>query len=323
MTQRLDIGHRLLIPLDGSALATLTLLRAAALARPDAHIILLRAVPAAAENEPASPRDAATRTALATARQYLEDVAEHLYMSAPDLSVEVVVAAGDPVTEIVSAVHRLDVDAVVMASLGQGGIGRWTFGSVAGRVVHKVDVPVLVVRPDDQTRNGDGSFRRLVVPLDGSPRAGQSLSIARSLARRLSIPVTLIAVLDPVQAGLPDNGAATLASEQWQEVRLHAQVRAQQALSQAATSLTGAGIKVSTELVEGPVVDCLRAAAHPDDLIVLTSRTRESGLAWEEESVAKRVIRAVPVPILLIRAQTPADIMVPVSEELEPVRRTR
>jgi nucleotide-binding universal stress UspA family protein len=40
------------------------------------------------------------------------------------------------------------VDLIAMSTHGRSGIGRWLLGSVADRVVHGSQVPVLLVRPN-------------------------------------------------------------------------------------------------------------------------------------------------------------------------------
>jgi nucleotide-binding universal stress UspA family protein len=57
-----------------------------------------------------------------------------------------VVDGGKPAEAIVQAAERLDVDAIVMASHGRGGLARTVLGSVASEVVQRARRPVYVVR---------------------------------------------------------------------------------------------------------------------------------------------------------------------------------
>lgn len=45
-------------------------------------------------------------------------------------------------------VQQEEADLVVMSTHGHSGLVRLVFGSVANKVMHDVDVPVLVIRPD-------------------------------------------------------------------------------------------------------------------------------------------------------------------------------
>jgi len=41
------------------------------------------------------------------------------------------------------------VGLIAMSTHGRSGIGRWLMGSIADKVVHGAEVPVLLVRPDE------------------------------------------------------------------------------------------------------------------------------------------------------------------------------
>ena len=49
---------------------------------------------------------------------------------------------------IVDYVEAEKVDLVVMTTHGHSGLVRLVFGNVANKVMHDVNVPVLVIRPD-------------------------------------------------------------------------------------------------------------------------------------------------------------------------------
>jgi len=57
-----------------------------------------------------------------------------------------IVDGGKAAEAIVQAAERLDVDAIVLASHGRGGLARTVLGSVAQEVVHRARRPVYVVR---------------------------------------------------------------------------------------------------------------------------------------------------------------------------------
>lgn len=42
------------------------------------------------------------------------------------------------------------VDLVVMSSHGHTGLRRWLFGSVAHKIMQEVNVPVMIIRPDEE-----------------------------------------------------------------------------------------------------------------------------------------------------------------------------
>lgn len=130
--------ERALVPLDGSAVAETALdvvLRlAGGLLR---HVTLLRVV---------SPVEG--EEGLATARQYLRG--QHLKLAeclvGRSCAISDLVLQGDPAERIIQSVRK-EYDLIVMATHGETGIRRWAVGSVADRVLHDADVPLLVVHP--------------------------------------------------------------------------------------------------------------------------------------------------------------------------------
>jgi nucleotide-binding universal stress UspA family protein len=63
-----------------------------------------------------------------------------------DVRADVLVAHGDPATEIVRVAEDGGYDAIVVGSHGSGFVKRVLVGSVSGHVVHHATCPVLVVR---------------------------------------------------------------------------------------------------------------------------------------------------------------------------------
>lgn len=62
------------------------------------------------------------------------------------LDIDVEMAAGDPVDEILAVAERIDADTIVVGSRGMGGFARLVLGSVAERLMERSARPVLVVR---------------------------------------------------------------------------------------------------------------------------------------------------------------------------------
>jgi nucleotide-binding universal stress UspA family protein len=53
---------------------------------------------------------------------------------------------GTPAESIADYASKNSIDLIVIATHGRSGISRWTWGSVADRVLHSACVPVLMVR---------------------------------------------------------------------------------------------------------------------------------------------------------------------------------
>jgi nucleotide-binding universal stress UspA family protein len=77
-------------------------------------------------------------------REYIESQADNL--EAAGITVECVLAGGDPGTEIASAAIREKCDLVAMSTHGHKGVQDLIRGSVANEVRHRTTIPVLMVR---------------------------------------------------------------------------------------------------------------------------------------------------------------------------------
>lgn len=97
---------------------------------------------------------------------------------------------GRPVERILEAVQKGGHDLIAMGTHGRRGQERVLLGSVAEEVVGHAPVPVLLCRPDTRLRD----WKRILVPLDGTPEAEFALSDAVQLARVLGATIHLLRV---------------------------------------------------------------------------------------------------------------------------------
>jgi nucleotide-binding universal stress UspA family protein len=135
---------RILVPLDGSALAEVALDRAADLARGAAStIVLLRA--AEAHVLPGLDPTDAQVAVVREAEEYLAAAANRLRAGGVK-HVETSVWYGQPAESIVEAARARKADLIVMASHGRSGLGRLILGSVTESVLRATDTPILLVR---------------------------------------------------------------------------------------------------------------------------------------------------------------------------------
>ena len=81
----------------------------------------------------------------AFARDYLEKVGARLKRKGVIVKSEV--RLGIAAEEIIKLADEMYADVVAMSTHGRSGVGRWVFGSVADRVLHEGNTPLLLVRP--------------------------------------------------------------------------------------------------------------------------------------------------------------------------------
>jgi nucleotide-binding universal stress UspA family protein len=158
------------VPLDGSSFAEQALPLAARLARISSATLRLTLV-----HTPASTWDPGVEFSLfdpdveAQVREreyaYLEAVAARLTKEG-ELHVECALLNGSIAESLEEYVERTGTDLVVMTSHGRGGIGRMVLGNVADQLVHRLNVPVMILRPEEKKQRRDAAAaRRILVPL--------------------------------------------------------------------------------------------------------------------------------------------------------------
>jgi nucleotide-binding universal stress UspA family protein len=134
---------RILIPLDGSALAEAVLPHVEELAKSSAaELVLLRV--ALAHIFPGADPIEAQVAAVQEAENYVADVAKTLQEQG--VRAEAKVRYGDPAEEILDHAARDHIDLIAMATHGRTGLKRVVLGSVAENVLRSASVPMLLVR---------------------------------------------------------------------------------------------------------------------------------------------------------------------------------
>jgi nucleotide-binding universal stress UspA family protein len=145
-----DRLRRILVPLDGSALAEQALPEAVALAKATgAELMLLQVIqPLDDRNEELLFKDAAE--AKAVFAEWRMNVASYLQQLAQSIQAEGVnclckAELGDVVSTIIDTAASEEVDLLVMSTHGRTGLSRWVYGSVANKVLRGVACPLLVI----------------------------------------------------------------------------------------------------------------------------------------------------------------------------------
>lgn len=137
--------EKILVPLDGSALAEVALPTAIEILadRPTATLLLLRA--AEATTFPGADQVEAQLHVVREAEEYLASVAARLTGYGVK-EVKTSVWYGPPAPAIVEAARVGEVDIIVMSTHGRSGLGRLVLGSVAESVLRGTRTPILFVR---------------------------------------------------------------------------------------------------------------------------------------------------------------------------------
>jgi nucleotide-binding universal stress UspA family protein len=127
-------------------------------------------------------------------------------------------------------------------------------------------------------------FKKLLVPLDGTPQSATALIPARTLARALEASMVLLRV---VAADAPDAEARV----------------AQVGLDRVAEELREAGVAVETQVRRGEPAETIIHAVRQDksDLVLMATHGRSGLDRLFLGSVAVRILAHSQVPVLLLR----------------------
>jgi nucleotide-binding universal stress UspA family protein len=140
--------------------------------------------------------------------------------------------------------------------------------------------------------------QRFLVPLDFSPYAEQALEYAIALAQKLQAEITLLHVIQSLPMGGADMGVV-LPYTYVQD--LEAEITS--SLDTALKKVTAAGLKGDTLMVHGvPFHEIIDAAQHRQaDLIIMGTHGRTGLTHILLGSVAEKVVRLAPCPVLVVR----------------------
>lgn len=144
--------QKVMVPLDGSALAECVLphLRAVAKGCNAASVVLVRVIepfplpPGTAFTVTAEVQDRLEKDLQLEAETYLKRVAGNL--AREGIAVKWELLYGLPAEKLADYARANNVDLIVIATHGRSGVSRWVWGSVADRLLRSANIPVLVVR---------------------------------------------------------------------------------------------------------------------------------------------------------------------------------
>ena len=297
----------IVIPVDGSSFSERAIPYAAAITRRASgrlHVVLVHTpLSLYAADLPGTPLSQRWEDQHREAEaRYLDELAGRLRES----GIEVIAEGrdGDPAHELVAAT-KSKADLLVMATHGRAGIERAWLGSVADEVVRHVDIPVLTIRPSEDTPPPEHpTFRHLLLATDGSETAEAATTQAVELARLFDARVTLLTVVS-VPAGLssPYIPHAALIDRETTEERSE---QARRYLDDLAARLAE-DVEVEARVTLGyhPARGILDAIDEIGcDLVALGTHRRTRLARIVLGSVADKIVRASPVPVLIAHAAT-------------------
>jgi nucleotide-binding universal stress UspA family protein len=140
---------RVLFALDGSDLALQALRFGLALVKPDAELRAVYVVDRAAQLADTMPTDALEDLFIKQGEQALAAAKPEFERAGAGHATSAIVSTAwtrdDVAQAILREAQKWEADLIVMGTHGRRGIARWLLGSVAGRVAHAAETPLLLV----------------------------------------------------------------------------------------------------------------------------------------------------------------------------------
>jgi nucleotide-binding universal stress UspA family protein len=211
------------------------------------------------------------------------------------------IRAGRPYEQIINLAREINADLIALSTRGHSGLKHLLLGSTAERVVRNAPCPVLVARKRKQRTKGNReafAVRTILVPTDFSQCALAGTEYAAFLARKLNATLRFFHAMYPYtnyvfvdRAGVRLSGLAEAVEE---TVRQEMNALKQMEFLR--------GLTVKTDLLPGPAVDEICAAAgEPEVDLIVTSTHGRTGLKHALiGSVAEHVVRYAERPVLVV-----------------------
>jgi nucleotide-binding universal stress UspA family protein len=150
-------------------------------------------------------------------------------------------------------------------------------------------------------------YQKILVPFDGSKRAECVLPHVEAIATGCGAgEVFLVGVTERVAGFMVvDDHSQPLGERLVPEAVGKKEKQAQEYLDKIAKTLEAKGVKVRTEVLMGKPAEeiIIHARNIGCDLIIMASHGSSGLSRWTHGTVAERVFRATPVPILMVKAE--------------------
>lgn len=194
-------------------------------------------------------------------------------------------------------------DLLVMGTHGRRGLERLVMGSLTEKVLRASSAPVVTYRwPKAAPMPRPGLPKRLLVPVDFSEASRHALQLGADLAARFEAELDVVHVVPHVTAVegaeilVEAEGASKLPFERWTRTRATEDLEAFMSRTRALPSVTK-----HVELGDPGRTICRLAEEGGYDLVAMGTHGRQGVERWMMGSVAERVAREAPCPVLTTR----------------------
>ncbi|MBN9393567.1 MAG: universal stress protein [Chloroflexi bacterium] len=308
--------RKIVVPLDGSALAEQALPYGVALARrEELNLLLLRVEP---ESEATSKTIGSITQG--EALNYLELVRKEISQDGlpnrlPFDRIETQVIGGRSAHELGAILNGLEVSQVVMTTHGRTGLSRFFLGSIAREAVEQLQAPVILIRPralevsalpmelmyqkTGLPKPDEKITAKIAVALDGTPEAEVILQPALELSKVLGFGLVLLKVV-PDYNPLTDGVNYSMVEEINRR-----KVETWHYLEDVKNRLGAPTVDITLKVLIGqqPAHAILEYAVSDEGkiaMLAMASHTRNRLSRLVQGSIAERVMEESHLPVLMV-----------------------
>jgi len=173
------------------------------------------------------------------------------------------------------------------------GFGKLLLGSVAEKVLRYSKCHVMTVRKDATIAEGDGGFRRVLVPVDFTDHSRRALEVARSLASKDGTLALVHVVASPIHPSFYAGGVTRLFQLD-PELPERIRKNLRQWLGDQRGEVVAAEGEVHAEIMRV-------SKATKAQLIVIGTRGLSGVDHFLMGSVTEKVVRSARIPVLTVK----------------------
>ena len=229
-------------------------------------------------------------------------------LKAPDRQITSLVTIGTPGGEILKAIHKYQINLVILGTHGRRGLNRFLLGSVSEWVLTEAPCSTLIVRPHNQGMKSKSKGLRILLPTDGSSDAQSVINMLRRIDFPSSSRLTILHVVKKhfyqteqlVTTTQRTPSELTKAAEGLLKERGR---KGAELLHKISSEFSDKGWKITEHLAYGAEADEILKCAKRirADLIALGSRGRTGMRKLLLGSVSTKVARHASCSVLVVR----------------------
>jgi len=207
---------------------------------------------------------------------------------AANVPVEAVVREGETDDEIRTLATKQKVDLVIMGTHGRRGLERFFIGSKTERLLRTLPIPLLTI--SSNVRVTPAGVKNILVTTDFSEGTAEAVDYALSIGRRCRAQVTLLHVLDDVQADV---------SGRYRDILLRSIRRdLENLVPPADIKSCPVAVRVDIGIPIRRILPLIKKEKF--DLIVMNIHGKTMLDRVTLGSTAEKIVRAAPIPVLVI-----------------------